>query len=70
MTTKTVTININGVDFGALVTFKYTPPVNIAGQPLEPEHFDITALEISGNDCSGLIAVIENDLIDELEQMG
>ncbi len=71
--TKTVTLDINGSEVEAELSFNYTPEVqgvyNALPEdcfPTEPEEFEIIKLVVEDNDCSWMIELVGGSLIDQL----
>lgn len=71
--TKTVTLDINNTEVEAVLTFNHTPfsPGFYSGQPedcypCEPEEYELIKLVAGDNDCSWMIELIRDSLIEQL----
>jgi len=72
--TKTVTLDINGTEVEAALTFNYTPETKGVYDalpedcfPTEPEEWDLLKLETEdGDDCDWMIPYIAEDLVSQL----
>jgi len=72
--TKTVTLDINGSEVEAELSFNYTPEVQGVydalpenSYPTEPEEFDLLSLKTEdGDNCDWMIPYIAESLIEQL----
>jgi len=71
--TKTVTLDINGSEVEAELSFNYTPEVQGVYDalpedcfPTEPEEWELLKLVVEDNDCSWMLEYIGDSLIDQL----
>lgn len=72
--TKTVTLDINGSEVEAELSFNYTPEVQGVYDalpedcfPTEPEEYDLLKLRTEdGDDCDWMIPYIADNLIEQL----
>ncbi|AUR93160.1 hypothetical protein NVP1184A_21 [Vibrio phage 1.184.A._10N.286.49.A5] len=71
--TKTVTLEINGTEVEAMLTFDYTPEVQGVYDalpqdcfPTEPEEWELIKLVAEDNNCSWMLEHIGDNLIDQI----
>ena len=74
--TKTVTLEINGCELDAELTFNYTPEITGVytalpenSYPTEPEEWELIKLIYEGNDCSWMLEYIGDILTEQLDEL-
>ena len=72
--TKTITLDFNGIEVKAMLTFNYTPEIKGVytalpenSYPTEPEECELLTLVVEGNDCSWMLELIGDSLIEQLD---
>lgn len=73
--TKTVTLDINGSEVHAELSFNYTPEVQGVYDalpedcfPTEPEEWELLKLVVGEDDCTWILDHIEDELIDQVKE--